>query len=191
MTRIKCFLIEKTDDRYSELVLIEPGDCVEAGRYHSARVEIGFMGKDAAMPERSDPRWPKCCDRCKKEFGPESRRSMSMEVNFWRRVDTGEVKKLNEFPAGAMWYADWMGKFYNGPDGHVLIVRTPGGEWNVDSRASNCTMKTDDTHKCWVRHGTAPEITVDKNGHTCAAGAGSILCGDYHGFLRNGYLEQC
>lgn len=31
-------------------------------------------------------------------------------------------------------------------------------------------------------------ITVDKNGTTCAAGAGSISAGPYHGFLRNGQL---
>jgi hypothetical protein len=39
-----------------------------------------------------------------------------------------------------------------------------------------------------VRHGEAPNITVDKNGVTCGAGAGSIQCGSYHGFLRNGEL---
>ncbi len=41
-------------------------------------------------------------------------------------------------------------------------------------------------HKCWIRHGTPPDLTVDKNGVTCNAGAGSILVGDYHGFLVNG-----
>jgi hypothetical protein len=41
-------------------------------------------------------------------------------------------------------------------------------------------------HKCWIRHGKAPLITVDKNGVTCGAGTGSIAAGDYHGFLRNG-----
>lgn len=30
--------------------------------------------------------------------------------------------------------------------------------------------------------------TVGNNEFTCAAGAGSILSGDYHGFLRHGVL---
>jgi hypothetical protein len=55
-------------------------------------------------------------------------------------------------------------------------------------RASNCTMPNDMLHRCWVRHGNPPMITVDKNGPTCGAGAGSILSGNWHGFLRNGEL---
>lgn len=43
-------------------------------------------------------------------------------------------------------------------------------------------------HKCWVRHGEPPDLHVDKAGVTCNAGAGSILSGDYHGFLHNGFL---
>lgn len=47
-------------------------------------------------------------------------------------------------------------------------------------------MPDDAEHRCWIRHGEPPLITVDKNGLTCAAGAGSIQCRDYHGFLRDG-----
>ena len=43
-------------------------------------------------------------------------------------------------------------------------------------------------HRCWCRHGEPPNITVDKNGPTCPAGAGSIQCNDWHGYLRNGEL---
>lgn len=45
-------------------------------------------------------------------------------------------------------------------------------------------------HKCWVRHGNprAGDIHVDKNGATCAAGAGSILTPDWHGFLHHSVL---
>jgi len=59
----------------------------------------------------------------------------------------------------------------------------------IDSRASNCTLPDDNVHKCWVRHGEAPNFTVDKNGATCAAGAGSIQTSNWHGFLRNGVFE--
>ena len=74
-------------------------------------------------------------------------------------------------------------------DGPQLVVILPNRQpWNIDSRASNCTMPYDYEHRCWVRHGEPPNVTVDKNGLTCAAGAGSIQSGDYHGFLQNGVL---
>lgn len=77
---------------------------------------------------------------------------------------------------------------------HLFVIVPEGHWWNIDGRASNCTMKDDRTHRCWVRHGdpTRPEtLHVDKNGDTCSAGAGSILAGDYHGFLHNGQLVKC
>ena len=96
---------------------------------------------------------------------------------------------VEDLAPGAMYFADWYQR--KGPDGHHLIVRTPGGLWHVDGRASNCTRKGDDLHRCWVRHGEAPNVTVDKNGDTCECGC-SIGQGegyrDYHGFLRNGEL---
>jgi hypothetical protein len=115
----------------------------------------------------------------------------------WRRVDTGEIRdSIQAFGVGAMWRATWYKKDETGLYGWCwdnateapLIVRTPGGDWNIDSRASNCTMPDDKTHRCWVRHGEPPNIHVDKNGHTCGAGAGSIISGNYHGFLHNGAL---
>lgn len=93
---------------------------------------------------------------------------------------------------------------WNNDDGMHLYVMVPtsytfpdgtkvGGvhRWDVDTRASNCDMKQDRMHRCWVRHGTIPNITVDKAGHTCGAGAGSILVDGWHGFLQNGVLREC
>jgi hypothetical protein len=62
-----------------------------------------------------------------------------------------------------------------------------GHPWNIDGRASNCTMKEDRQHRCWVRHGSPQDgnLHVDKNGPTCSAGGGSIDTGDYHGHLNN------
>lgn len=100
----------------------------------------------------------------------------------YRRADTGEEMTFRDAPPGAMVEWERMG----------LVVKLPNGRtWHIDSEASNCTRKGDKSHRCWIRHGTPPLITVDKNGETCAAGAGSIMAGDYHGFLRNGVLEQC
>lgn len=112
----------------------------------------------------------------------------------YKRSDTGEVIPLCMAPAGAMWYADWMlelgSSWWRGPYGHCLMVRVlENFDWCPDRRASNCTLPNDNDHKCWVRHGTPPNITVDKDGRTCSAGAGSIVAPDWHGFLRNGVLE--
>ena len=132
----------------------------------------------------------------------------SGERPIWKRTDTGEeFNSLGDLPAGAMWFADWLDDLYQPQLDHVLVVKTPGGDWVIDSQASNCTMpaalihedgkeyhpKKQVDHHCWIIHGSVPEITVDKNGVTCGAGAGSIATsnGKYHGFLRNGYLEEC
>ncbi len=111
----------------------------------------------------------------------------------WHRPDTGERFKKYHWPAGAIWRATWYEEFpeWTGSDGKSYCCMTPGGEWFIDGRASNCTLNDDAIHKCWCRHGEAPDFTVDKNGNTCSAGAGSILVGSYHGFLRNGYLTGC
>lgn len=106
----------------------------------------------------------------------------------------GREFTLSDAPPGAMWDADWRKSAFPedvGPDGLSLIVVCPDGwHWCVDSEASNCTRKGDRTHKCWVRHGDprTGDIHVDKNGATCAAGAGSILTPKWHGFLHHGHL---
>jgi hypothetical protein len=120
-----------------------------------------------------------------------------------RRTDTGEVIQsrrqwLSGLPEGAMYWEE-MGALPNPPTGpphsptflftsgpHLHVICPGFGQWNIDSRASNCTMPYDYEHRCWIRHGEPPVITVDKNGLTCEAGAGSIQCGKYHGFLRDG-----
>jgi len=122
--------------------------------------------------------------------------------SFWQRLDSGEIKRrISDFGVGAMWFATWYRREPT-PAGEVarfgwdwdnqyeapLFVRTPGGDWNIDSRANNCTLKNDRLHRCWIRHGVPPNVTVDKAGKTCSAGAGSIQAGTYHGFLKNGQL---
>ncbi len=90
---------------------------------------------------------------------------------------------------GGMFWVDHSGYEFNwdnqvGPHLHVILPN--GWEWDIDSRANNCTKPKDKTHRCWVWSGTPPNITAGKNGNTCSAGAGSIQGGDYHGFLKNG-----
>lgn len=115
-------------------------------------------------------------------------------IRGWQNPATGEQQPTQRaFGPGAMWDAFWMPESWRGPDGKCLNVILPDGhEWCIDAESSNCTRKGDRTHQCWVRHGEPPNLTVDKNGETCAAGAGSIVSPrtGWHGFLRNGTLEE-
>lgn len=88
---------------------------------------------------------------------------------------------------------------------HLHCVLPEGTTWDIDSRCNNCTLPNDTVHRCWIRHGD-PErgfpsetdgtyqrsvIHVDKQGVTCAAGAGSIVVPGFHGFLHHGFITQC
>jgi hypothetical protein len=187
------------------------GFTCEAG-YHSALV---FTGEAAGVwryddggrtldvqpaVAHDDPRWPATC-ACGYAFTAEDTWQGWQEL-IYRRADTGQEVTLRQrqasdvggpdpAPPGAMWDAWWMSQRWRGPDGIALTVRLPNGsDWMVDAEASNCTRKGDRTHRCWIRHGDpkAGSVHVDKDGDTCAAGAGSIQSGDYHGFLHHGIL---
>lgn len=123
-----------------------------------------------------------------------------------RRMDTGEVIERDSWGGlalgvpGAMFWADIQDQraddraegssiFVSGPQ--LYVVLPDKNPWNIDGRANNCTLPLDFEHRCWIRHGVPPSITVDKDGLTCAAGAGSIqVGGGWHGFLRNGELVE-
>lgn len=189
--------------------------------YHNARVPIDVV-EDAGQPSgdlwpHDDARWPASCDACAYQFTGPDVWMLDLDREYVRR-DTGDVATLRTFGPGAMWFADWMlaegSDRWRGPDGHCLAVKLPNGiDWVIDSYANNCDAPCLEcgqpfsrhlngeipcrslnprAHKCWVRHGTVPRITVDKHGDTCHAGAGSIGAGRgeryYHGFLRNGEL---
>lgn len=162
-----------------------------------------------SAPSKDDPRWPPHCD-CGFAFLAEDHWQVFPELLFSGAPD-GNLYTRHDAPIGAMWDASWLRDHepFVGPDGISLQVKTPGGDWSVDQEASNCTRtqygpkeingrmceKTwlGRTHYCWVRHGDprTGDVHVDKNGETCAAGAGSILQGSYHGFLHNGHLTSC
>lgn len=216
MGEIKCFLIEKVHDT----PLPHP-KTLRRLRSHEDRVacpanpKLGYCDAEVDLvvdpsseierawgwvPGNDDPRWPTRC-ACGYQFVPRDPRVTSWR-NFWRRVDTGEIIEMQNAPPGAMWFADWLtdghcqyqsdqDRRMRGPDGRCLVVRIPGGDWVIDSRCSNCDKKSDNEHKCWVRHGEPPNITVDKNGLTCGAGAGSIMMGSYHAHLVGGVLREC
>lgn len=203
---IKVFFLEPIPfARFSSIVYEQTREACTgaAGKHHHATVMLnprvpieastssGNWCEKETVPglERGDPRWPTVCDHCGAALLEEDLASRRSGEPLYRAPDGAEYT-LRAAPVGAMWDAVWMHSHRVGPDGMFLVVRTPGGDWSVDDRASNCTMKDDDVHRCWVRHGDprSGNVHVDKAGVTCAAGAGSIQCGPYHGFLQNGVL---
>lgn len=206
---IKCFWLEPTDreKRYlrryvSRAKDIESEKCPING-YHDA---MNFLDEspEVAGPDgcwkdsgqtssdfKGHPLWPTKC-ACGYEFQPDDQWQLFTQ-HIYRRADTGEEMTLRDAPDGAMWDATWLHSVPDrcGPDGRAIVCRVPNKHnWQIDGFASNCT-RPNEPHKCWVRHGEPPNLTVDKNGNTCSAGAGSILTPSWHGFLRNGELMSC
>lgn len=116
----------------------------------------------------------------------------------WRLGDGTETDSVWNAPPGTMWVGDTFKEHagerscawgWTNCDGrHVRVILPTGEPFDCMRRASNCGLPDDTTHRCWVVHGEPPDITLDKNGHTCVAGAGSIAAGGWHGFLREGLL---
>ncbi len=154
----------------------------------AARDEEGYLRDvNADKPAHTDPRWPKACDACGTAFAEDDPFQLFQD-QIMRAADGREFRH-RELPPGACYDAWWDPT--KGSDGRSLVVILPTKRpWHIDHRASNCSMPDDKVHRCWVRHGRPEDGTlhVDKNGHTCAAGAGSIAAPGYHGFLHHGKL---
>lgn len=191
---VACFWLEPTGTVRVSLRRYASGSACPAGSYHNAKVPVGtrerlvvdgVVGAVHAEEYDGDARWPTRC-ACGYVFGDDDPRQAFTDQLY--RRDTGELLALEDAPPGAMWDATWWpGK---GPDGRCLKVRCPDGhDWMIDGTANNCTLPDDAEHRCWVRTGEPPRITVGKSApgqRTCSAGAGSIATPGYHGFLRDG-----
>lgn len=93
-----------------------------------------------------------------------------------------------------------MSDVWKGADGRSMVVIIPGNhDWSIDAIAKNCDKRDDREHRCWIRHGEPPNLTVDKLAGTpdasakttCGAGAGSIQTDHWHGYLKGGELVPC
>jgi hypothetical protein len=200
MAAVRVFFCEPTGRSRRWLRRYETGACpLMPGEHsrHDAMNELDDVASDSPAAisgdvwKHDDPRWPQACG-CGHVF-PDSAEWQLFTRALYR--GGGQTFTLADAPIGACWDADWFHDHrpWCGPDGRSLVVRVPGGaEWMIDSRASNCTLPKDDVHKCWVRHGRPEDGTlhVDKNGQTCAAGAGSIQTRNWHGFLHHGVLSE-
>jgi hypothetical protein len=143
---------------------------------------------------KDDPRWPQTCVRCDYRFADDDQ----WQLFSWRVYADAQGRTFITHPKwavpGMMWWSEWLhhsGRCMYWDDcttPHLYVVLPGGHEWDVMSRASNCTMPNDRLHRCWVLEGAEPNFSVGKSGRTCGAGAGSIMAGGYHGFLRNGML---
>lgn len=194
----ECFWCERTDLYRRSLRRFQHTNgervCPVHG-YHTAHLAIEdvpardeeYEGDTRLGWPHDDPRWPARC-ACGYEFQEEDEWQVS-EKRLYRAPD-GALYETSELPPGAMYESRWLAAVgWVGEDGRSLSVVLPdGSHWCVDSKASNCTRK--DEHRCWVRHGVPPAVTVDKNGNTCQAGAGSVGTPRYHGFLRDGVLVE-
>lgn len=194
MDPIQCYMLEPLQKVRLHLRRYSAGvyTCPLPYKYHNAMVllreepcegSLAHCSSFLTPEEKADPNWPKVCD-CGYLFTDEDA-WQHFRSHVYRRTDTGEEMILSEAPPGAMWNADWMltdkgrkpGDLYCGPDGLCLIIKTPGGEWMIDGPASNGP----EGKPCWTRSGTPPNLTATP----------SILCGGFHGWLRDGRLVAC
>ena len=219
MTKIKVFFLEPTDRerqwlrRYRSVSGAPPcakrehGNCCEAmfdlGEADILYTKEGYIdARDSRRPPTNDPRWPTQCQHCGGAFTEKDEFQLFGRQIYIRESD-GFRCTLEDAPPGACWDAWWISDRRSetqigcawsvGPDRRSLVVKCPGGhDWYIDSRASNCTLPNDNEHWCWIRTGRPEDgnLHVDKNGKTCAAGAGSIQTKNWHGFLHNGYLSE-
>lgn len=200
---IKCFLVTPASIAKLSLRRYESGECPGPYKtYHNAHFALGDVAMRVTCDRweqvdldpqiaPDDHRWPAKCEHCAHQFADSAERQIFHDY-LWTD-EGGRYYSLRNPQPGMMYDAFWLhdSPQYCGLDGRALHVVCPDGHaWNIDGRAGNCTNPEDWTHRCWVRHGDAPNLTVDKNGHTCAAGAGSIQTPHWHGFLRNGELVE-
>lgn len=170
------------------------GACGES-KLHSGRVRYAEGHEGDEIP----PGWldvhPEACERCGAPFDEAAKHSHSASLREEWDTTSGELEP------GCVYLRDdhvaedgtrvCMSRWSNCDGRHLIVVLPNGHSWDVDGRANNCGSPDDTTHRCWVRVGDPSDpstLHVTKDGHTCAAGAGSIASGDYHGFLAHGVL---
>jgi hypothetical protein len=184
-TIIDCFLLEPSN--YAELAYrrftySSETQCAKAWGHDAVVVlervdyplENNLHGESLLPTNHLDPRWPSVCSVCGYAF-LEGDQWQVNRSRLFTRSDTSELVTLMGAPPGAMWYADWLyDEYRNAQDGHTLVVKTPGGDWIVDGTSKN-------NGPGWTRTGVPPMVTASP----------SIVCGSYHGWLKDGKLQEC
>lgn len=215
MSLVKCVLFKPSEFHRVCLVTLEGEHCPVFQTLGHRAEEV--WGELLPLTQKVVPeglKHPEKC-RCGHVFTQDAHRCAS-----WHPVwtDGQRMVTTREMPPGAVYDADWMHGWAEncGPDGRSICAILPNGAyWCIDSRATNCDSpckhcqkpfhqhiraggiptcpgyEDAKPHKCWIRHGEPPNLTVDKNGVTCGAGAGSIAVTGWHGFLSGGVFRPC
>lgn len=186
---IECFLI--TPSPYAEeslrrFTFSTEGHCpVTDSSGHNARLitgiidyplDVGDDGTSTMHYPQDDLRWPLICP-CGYAFKETDEWQHNINRLYWREGDLQSRIVLSHAPPGSMYFADWYNWY--GPDGRCLVVVTPGGPWVVDGPSRNNDGSRGNP---WTRTGVVPKVTANPSIH---------IPGKYHGFLRNGFLEEC
>jgi len=179
--------------RHPEAIIMWDGPCTTTrgnrSSIHVARIPYALDHVGDDIPDGWRDIDPDACDHCGAPFDPTTgRHSGSMAIEW--DTPSGNLEP------GCVYlrdhYSDHCSGGWSNCEGpHLMVICPNGAEWDVDGRANNCGLPDDTTHRCWVRVGDPqhPEtLHVSKDGESCAAGAGSIQAGDYHGFLSRGVL---
>jgi len=167
------------------------------------------------VDDYADSNWPTACDHCGEaapvvpaanSFGDMQKDGWVLEHQVYRQTLYGTLDgSWYGLPGiGDMFFEDWYGcamerdgrclyGWTNCLEPHLIVIMPTEHRWDLSGRASNCTMKDDTTHRCWVRHGNPAKgelVHVDKAGVTCGAGAGSLAIPGWHGFLHQGDIHE-
>lgn len=165
---------------------------------HNAELPLGRSDKIddhkawGSPPDYPAERWPVKCDHCLATPPPEAKHQVFTAKLYDTASGHPEPGDLfeRECYAQTRWGRCAWG-WTNCTGRHLIGILPNGHEWDICSRCSNCTMRDDNTHRCWIVSGEPPAVDVGKGGHTCAAGAGSIGVPGWHGFLRSGVWVEC
>lgn len=202
-SRIRCFWVEPIQRCELSLRRYYSGEktsCTTSGYgYHNVSVVIGRFDHleliNQGWPEakeyqnlvhtmdnnvitKVDPRWPTNCS-CGYQFQDSDQWQCNPD-QLYQRADIGEVWTLRSLPAGAMYDAHWLHGWQTNKydDGVMLTLVTPGGTWEVDGPSWNNKVRGPG----WTRTGVIPDVTAQPS---------ILIPGKYHGWLRNGWLEEC
>ncbi len=193
---MRCVLATRVGDRYFQGAYWGTCTATSVGlsdQQHFQRVPWATSGIDPAfIPTR--------CHRCGAAWAGEKCWGFASTDGRYD-TPTGELSPGCMYWASTTKFGSWSEGWKHSLDGikcfdgwtncdgrHLIVMLPNSRHWDINSRASNCGLPDDTVHRCWIRHGEPPNVTVDKAGQTCQAGAGSIQSGDWHGFLRAGEL---
>lgn len=206
---VDCFWLKSTGRMKISLRRFTFGDrgrdCPKGNRGHNANADIDLeitrqtriepdgweilMQVDESLhPPRDDPRWPTVCESCGEPFQDDD----EWQVN-QKEIYESEGGKMYAFrgygdksAAGALFDCWWLhgrktiknGKTYTyvGQDNIALVGICPNGfAWEIDGPSANGNG--------WTRTGDPREPKT-------LSVTPSIVAGDYHGYLTNGFFTD-